>query len=82
VTSAKQELVGKSGVTITPLRPSGIAEIEGRRVDVLTAGAFIEKNKPIVVVQAKGLHILVAENKPDETPAETDETQAPADTNA
>lgn len=69
VVSAKAELVGKTGVSITPLRPSGIAEIDGKRVDVMTAGAFIEKNKTVVVVRAEGLHILVREHTPEETPA-------------
>jgi len=61
VASAKKDLLGKSGVTITPLRPSGIAEIDGNRVDVLASGAFIERGKPIVVVKAEGMHILVRE---------------------
>lgn len=61
ITNAKQQLIGKSGVTITPLRPSGIADIEGRRIDVLTAGAFIERGKRIVVTKAEGMHILVRE---------------------
>ncbi len=59
IKSAKQELIGKSGVTITPLRPSGIAEIDGKRVDVMTAGAFIERGKAVVVIKAEGMHILV-----------------------
>ncbi|MEN6340008.1 MAG: NfeD family protein [Clostridiaceae bacterium] len=61
VANAKQELLGKSGVTITPLRPSGMAEIEGKRVDVLTAGAFIERGKRVVVIKAEGMHIMVQE---------------------
>lgn len=75
VASAKQDLVGKSGVSVTPLRPSGIAEIDGRRVDVMTVGAFIEKNKNIVVVRAEGLHILVRENTPEEVSASSDADQ-------
>ncbi len=71
VVSARQSLVGKTGVSITPLRPSGIAEIGGDRVDVMTAGAFIGKEKPIVVVKAEGVHILVREDtEPDETHSE------------
>lgn len=62
IVTARQELIGKSGVAITPLRPSGIADIEGRRVDVLAAGSFIEKNKRVVVVRAEGMHILVREH--------------------
>ncbi|MPM23727.1 hypothetical protein SDC9_70201 [bioreactor metagenome] len=61
VSNAKQSLIGKTGVTITPLRPSGMAEIEGNRVDVLAAGAFIERGKTVVVVKAEGMHILVRE---------------------
>lgn len=59
VASAKSDLVGKSGVALTTLRPAGIAEIEGRRVDVLTAGEFIEQGSQITVVKAEGMHILV-----------------------
>jgi len=60
VASAKSDLVGKAGVALTTLRPAGIAEIEGKRVDVLTAGEFIEKGSPITVVKAEGMHILVS----------------------
>lgn len=74
VVNAKQNLVGKTGVVITPLRPSGIAEIDGRRVDVLTAGSFIEKNKPIIVVRAEGMHILVREHT-TEAPSHVTEAQ-------
>ncbi len=59
VASAKSELVGKSGVAITTLRPAGIAEIDGKRVDVATVGAFIQKGETVTVVKAEGIHILV-----------------------
>jgi len=59
VATAKADLVGKSGVALTTLRPAGIAEIEGRRVDVTTAGEFIPKGSPVTVVKAEGMHILV-----------------------
>ncbi len=66
IATARQDLIGKSGVVITPLRPSGIAEIDEKRVDVLAAGAFIEKGKRIVVVKAEGMHILVRERTPED----------------
>ena len=59
VASAKADLVGKSGVAVTTLRPAGIAEIDGRRVDVTTAGEFIVKGSPVTVLRAEGMHILV-----------------------
>ena len=59
IANAKADLLGKSGVAVTTLRPAGIAEIEGRRVDVSTAGEFIAKGSPVTVVKAEGMHILV-----------------------
>jgi len=61
VASAKNDLVGKSGVALTPLRPAGIAEIDGKRVDVMTAGAFLAKGCRVTVIKAEGMHILVSE---------------------
>ena len=59
IATAKTDLLGKSGVALTILRPAGIAEIDGRRVDVTTAGEFIPKGSPVTVVKAEGMHILV-----------------------
>ena len=59
VAEAKEELIGKSGIAITTLRPAGIAEIDGKRVDVATSGEFIQKGKTITVIQAQGMHIRV-----------------------
>lgn len=53
--------VGSTGISITPLRPSGIAEFGGRRLDVMTSGAFIGANKSIRITRAEGLHVLVEE---------------------
>ena len=59
VAYAKTDLVGKTGVALTTLRPSGIVEIDGRRIDVTTAGEFIPKGSPVTVLKAEGMHILV-----------------------
>lgn len=64
VATAKSDLVGKSGVALTTLRPAGIAEIGDKRVDVTTAGEFIPKGSRVTVVSAQGMHILV--NKSEE----------------
>ena len=36
-----------------------LIEIDGRRVDVTTAGEFIPKGSPVTVLKAEGMHILV-----------------------
>lgn len=57
------ELIGKSGKSVTPLRPAGIAIIDGERLDVVTVGTFIEKGKTIEVVGVEGVRIVVQEKE-------------------
>lgn len=54
-----EELVGKSGVALTSLRPSGTAQIEGRRVDVVTPGTFIDKDTEITIIRIDGNRVVV-----------------------
>ena len=58
-------LIGKTGVAHTPLRPAGIAELDGVRLNVVTEGDFIEKGTPVRVVRASGNRIVVAVDKMD-----------------
>src|SRR5918996_30184 len=51
--------LGKSGTVLSPLRPAGIAEIEGERVDVVSDGGFVESGAPIVVSRVDGNRIVV-----------------------
>ena len=55
----EKELVGKTGTAITALRPSGIAEIDGIRMNVSTYGNFIESGKEVVVAAVEGLNVFV-----------------------
>ncbi|SHJ90808.1 membrane-bound serine protease (ClpP class) [Anaerobranca californiensis DSM 14826] len=60
IASAKYEnLLGKEGKTITMLRPSGIAEIDGQRYDVVSEGSFISSNTKIKVVKVGSNNIVV-----------------------
>ncbi|WP_073025758.1 NfeD family protein [Lutispora thermophila] len=60
-TSSKKELsyIGKIGVADTPLRPSGVAIIEGERVNVQSQGDFIQKGSRIIVTEVDGMKIIV-----------------------
>ena len=51
--------VGKNGHALSDLRPSGLADIDGHRLDVVTDGSYIEKDAPIRVVRVTGNQILV-----------------------
>lgn len=55
-----QELVNKEGTTLTALRPAGAVDIEGRRLDVVTDGVFVEAGRPVRVVSVEGARIVVA----------------------
>lgn len=61
VHAEKPELLDQIGVTQTILRPAGSALINGRKVDVVTEGGFIEKGKPIKVIAIEGLRVVVRE---------------------
>ncbi|CAI6018126.1 NfeD family protein [Cohnella sp. JJ-181] len=55
----RELLVGSAGVTLSPLRPAGVAEIAGRRVDVISGGEFLNAGLRIEVVSVDGTRILV-----------------------
>ena len=52
-------LVGRQGVTTTPLVPSGRADIDGELVDVIASGEMIEKGVTVEVVSARGSRVEV-----------------------
>lgn len=53
------QLIGREGVTLTPLHPAGVARIDGRRYDVVTSGAFVESGVTVSVVDTSGNRIVV-----------------------
>lgn len=58
-TGAMEDLIGKTGVALTPLRPSGIALIDGERYSVESQATFIEKDSTITVLKVDGPKITV-----------------------
>ena len=54
------ELVGKTGKTITDLRPSGTVEVEQKRYDSISKDGFIEVGTVVEVIGAEVSHIEVA----------------------
>jgi len=55
----KPELLHQTGTAFTALRPSGTAMINGKRIDVVTEGPFIERGSPIKVVEVEGARVVV-----------------------
>lgn len=57
------ELIGKIGVTVTPLRPAGMIEIDGERIDAVSVGNYIDARKKIEIIKVEGSRIVVREQK-------------------
>jgi membrane-bound serine protease (ClpP class) len=54
-----QRYVGKTGTAVTALHPAGIALVEGKRLDVVSAGEYIGKLTPVIVISVTGNQIVV-----------------------
>ncbi|MCS7082256.1 MAG: hypothetical protein N2561_06150 [Bacteroidetes bacterium] len=59
VSEDPERWVGREGTALTPLRPSGIVEIDGRRWDVVTEGEFIARSSRVRVVRVESGRLVV-----------------------
>lgn len=60
--SASEDLeyfLGSEGTALTVLRPSGTADFNGVRLDVVSEGEFIAKDTPVKIVKIEGHRIVV-----------------------
>lgn len=65
-TSVSQEvlaMVGKVGVTLTDLRPSGYIEVNGKQYDAEAREGFIPKGKEVVVDSVRSINLIVRETE-------------------
>lgn len=58
-TESKESLLGKNGISVTPLRPAGTALVDDVRLDVVTDGEFVPANTKITIVRVEGARIVV-----------------------
>jgi membrane-bound serine protease (ClpP class) len=56
---ADRAWLGKRGTAASTLRPAGIADIDGERVDVVSDGEFIDAGEQLTVVRVDGNRIVV-----------------------
>lgn len=66
-----ESILNKTGVALTPLRPAGAAEIEGKRMDVVTEAEFIEAGERIRIVKVSGPRIVVQKESEQGRPAQS-----------
>ncbi|HXH18582.1 MAG TPA: NfeD family protein, partial [Chitinophagales bacterium] len=54
-----ESLVGKTGITVTDLRPAGTVEIDNERYDVISDGEHIVRNSTVKVLKVQGNYLVV-----------------------
>ena len=57
--TAPSSMVGATGTALSDLRPSGVADFGGERVDVVTSGGYIRRGESIEVVVDEGYRRVV-----------------------
>lgn len=58
-TDRAPELVGREGVAHTMLRPSGVAVVDGKRLDVVAESGMIERGCPVKIVAVQENRVFV-----------------------
>lgn len=53
------DFLGKEGIALSGLRPTGYIEIDGQRLDAMSEGEFIPKDTKVIVVKVEGSKIFV-----------------------
>ncbi len=74
--SGNEALIGASGLAMTDLRPSGMARIQGRRLDVVSAGDYILKGDYVRITRVNGPRIEVVKAKAPEAAEGNDQRNA------
>jgi len=58
-TAELKELLGSEGVVKTPLRPVGMCDFSGRRVECVAESGYVEKEKTVKVIEVEGTQLTV-----------------------
>ena len=58
-TSELKELLGKVGIVLTPLRPVGMCDFAGRRVECVAESGYVEKDKKVKVINVESTQLTV-----------------------
>ncbi|MGW7985890.1 NfeD family protein [Staphylococcus shinii] len=59
----RSHLVGKTATTSTDLRPAGIITYNNERIDAVSDGSFILRNKQVTILEVEGTRVVVRENE-------------------
>ena len=58
-TDRLKELLGAEGVVLTPLRPVGMCDFSGQRVECVAEGGYVDKGKKVKVINVESTQLTV-----------------------
>jgi membrane-bound ClpP family serine protease len=58
-TSELKKLLGKVGIVLTPLRPVGMCDFAGHRVECVAESGYVEKDKKVKVINVESTQLTV-----------------------
>ena len=58
-TEDMEVFLGREGVTTTVLRPTGMADFDGVRLNVISEGDYVESGTAVQIVRVEGSRVLV-----------------------
>jgi membrane-bound ClpP family serine protease len=53
------ELLGRLGRVLTPLRPVGMCDFDGRRIESVAESGYVEKDRTVKVIRVEGTQVTV-----------------------
>jgi len=54
-----KQYLGQTGAAESDLRPAGVARIQGKRVDAVAEGQFVDKGTEVKVIEVEGNRVVV-----------------------
>jgi membrane-bound ClpP family serine protease len=54
-----KRLVGEAGTVVTTMRPVGMCDFSGKRVECMAEGGFVEKGKKVKVIKVESTQVTV-----------------------
>jgi len=58
-TDKLKDLLGTEGVVLTPLRPVGMCDFSGQRVECVAEGGYVDKGKKVKVINVESTQLTV-----------------------
>ena len=58
-TAELKELLGKEGVVVSPLRPVGMCDFSGHRVECVAESGYVDKDNKVKVIHVEGTQLTV-----------------------